>query len=498
MTNLTAERLNIIAPEEASSLLGKLKDILDERGIECYVVGGFVRDALLGLQNRDIDVAVAGDAAPVASAVAHDLGTRVVPLGDLNQTFRVVVKRADSHWHLDFATMRGSIEEDLRERDFTINAIAVSLADMTGGMSEVSVVDPLEGESDLRTGTIRAVSEDAFRKDPARLLRAIRFAAVRGFSVEADTEALMQRDAALVGSVAPERLLDELGRVLDTHRAYSAFRTLERLGLLQPLMPELASTRGVTQPKEHFWDVFEHSLETVGTVERVLRQSGEPDDEVLRQVPWSQELERHFEEEIAGGRSRAALLKLAGLLHDLGKPATKTVEESGRMRFLGHPREGAGMAADLMRRLRFSNREIEMVQLLTEHHMRPHFLARDEVPTRRAIYRFFRDTGDVGIDTLFLGLADHLAARGPTLDPEEWRRDTETTRYVLSKWFEEQDTVSPPKLIDGHTIMDRLGVAPGPQVGQILEAVREAQAAGEIVTAEEALDLARKTLEVIR
>jgi hypothetical protein len=156
------------------------------------------------------------------------------------------------------------------------------------------------------------------------------------------------------------------------------------------------------------------------------------------------------------------------------------------------------MAADLMRRLRFSNREIEMVQLLTEHHMRPHFLARDEVPTRRAIYRFFRDTGDVGIDTLFLGLADHLAARGPTLDPEEWRRDTETTRYVLSKWFEEQDTVSPPKLIDGHTIMDRLGVAPGPQVGQILEAVREAQAAGEIETAEEALDLARKTLEVIR
>ena len=262
-------------------------------------------------------------------------------------------------------------------------------------------------------------------------------------------------------------------------------------------MPELAAARGVTQPKEHFWDVFEHSIETVGAVERLLRQRETPEEDALTwRVPWSPAIEEHFAEVIAGGRTRAALLKLAGLLHDLGKPGTKTTEQDGRMRFLGHPREGADMAAGLMKRLRFSNRETEMVRLMTEHHMRSGYLARDEMPTRRAIYRYFRDTGDVGIDTLFLGLADHLAARGPTLDPDEWRRHTETTQYVLTTWFEDRATVSPPKLIDWHVLMERFGLAPGPQIGDLLEAVREAQAAGEIETADEAIELAKKLLEM--
>ncbi len=496
MTNLTAERPKIIAPEEASSLLVNLNDILERRGTISYVVGGFIRDGLLGHTNKDIDVVVAEDAASVAADVALALDARVVPLDEVNQTARVVIKRADSQWHLDFATMRGAIEDDLRSRDFTINAIAMSLAEVSGGWSHAHIIDPLEGERDLRSGTIRAAAEDTLQRDPARLLRAIRFVATLDFSVEPDTEALLQRDAALLGSVAPERLLDELGRILDTPRAYASFRFMDRLGLLDHHMPELTSARGVTQPKEHFWDVFEHSLETVGTVERLLRQRQDAGDErLLEGVPWSPALEGHFAQPVAGGRTRAALLKLAGLFHDLGKPATKTVEQDGRMRFLGHPPEGASMAAALMKRLRFSNREIEMVRLMTEHHMRPGFLARDEIPTRRAIYRYFRDPGDVGIDTLFLALADHLAARGPTLDPNEWRRHTGTTQYMLSKWFDDRDTVEPPRLIDGRVLIDKLGLTPGPLIGELLEAVREAHAAGDIKTAEEALELARKLVE---
>jgi hypothetical protein len=152
------------------------------------------------------------------------------------------------------------------------------------------------------------------------------------------------------------------------------------------------------------------------------------------------------------------------------------------------------MAAGLMERLRFSNREIKMVHLMTEHHMRPGFLVGEEMPSRRAIYKYFRDTAEAGIDTLFLGLADHLAARGPTLDLNEWCKNTETMRYMLSKFTEEQDTVVPPKLIDGHVLIDKLGLAPGPQIGELLEAVREAQAAGKIETSEEALDFVMKQL----
>jgi putative nucleotidyltransferase with HDIG domain len=251
----------------------------------------------------------------------------------------------------------------------------------------------------------------------------------------------------------------------------------------------------VTQPKEHFWDVFDHSLETVSCVERLLRErDNNKEDELITLVSWSPDIAQYFAQDITGGRNRKALLKLAALLHDIGKPAAKTIEQSGRMRFLGHAKEGSAMAVQIMERLRFSNREIKMVQLMVEHHLRPGYLLSEDMPSRRAIYKYFRDTGDVGIDTLFLGLADHLAARGPTLDLEQWRKHAEVTQYILSKWFEEKATVMPPKLIDGHILIEKLGLSPGPQIGQLLEMVREAQAAGEIQTAEEALDFVTRQL----
>ena len=153
------------------------------------------------------------------------------------------------------------------------------------------------------------------------------------------------------------------------------------------------------------------------------------------------------------------------------------------------------MAVQLMERLKFSNREIGMVQLMVEHHLRPGYLVGEEMPSRRAIYKYFRDTADVGVDTIFLALADHLAARGPMLDIAQWHRHTETAHYMLFKWFQEQTTVIPPKLIDGHVLIDRFGLAPGPQIGELLELVREAQAAGDIETAEEALNFVSNQLE---
>jgi poly(A) polymerase len=495
MINIAEERLKIFTPEEASSLLAKLRDILAERGIDCYVVGGFIRDGIRGQLNNDIDLVVPGDASSTASHVAQEFQSRLVPLDDVNQIARVVVHRDGRLWHLDFAAIRGSIEEDLRNRDFTINAIAVKLPELAGDNEWKKIVDPLNGQDDLRNGIIRAVSDSSFKQDPARLLRAVRFSATLGFSIEPNTEDLIKRNCDLITTVAAERLLVDLGYILGSPRAYQSLRSMDRLGLLDPLMPELSTTKGVVQPKEHFWDVFDHSMETVAEVERVLHQrEDEGADSLLTYVPWDQDIERHFTQEIAGGRTRGALLKLAALLHDLGKPVTKTIEQDGRMRFLGHAQDSAAMAAGLMERLRFSNREIKMVQLMTEHHMRPGFLVGEEMPSRRAIYKYFRDTAEAGIDTLFLGLADHLAARGPTLDLDEWRKNTDTMQYMLSKFLGEQDTVVPPKLIDGHVLIDKLGLAPGPQIGELLEAVREAQAAGNIETSEEALDFVMEQL----
>ena len=497
MTELTVDMLTFFTPGEAASLLAKLEQILRQHNIESYVVGGFVRDGLLGRVNNDIDVAVAGDAIGIASQAATALRARVVPLNEANQVARVVFPKAAQGWHLDFSALRGTIEEDLRCRDFTINAIAIRPSDIKEGWSQVRAIDPLDGCRDLDLGIVRAVSDDCFRQDPVRLIRAVRLTAMLDFSVEPDTESLIQRDHDLVGTVAAERLRDELCNILETTRAYRSLCYLDHLNLLDAILPELAVTRGVTQPKEHFWNVFDHSLETVAVVERLLRQQDKDDekeDDLLSSVPWSPEIAQHFAQEIAGGRTRGALLKLAGLLHDIGKPAAKTIERDGRMRFLGHAVEGAEMATRLMERLRFSNREVKMVRLMVEHHMRPGYLLREETPSRRAIYRYFRDTAEAGIDTLYLGLADHLAARGPMLDRSEWRRHAEMTQYLLDNWFQEQTTVTPPKLIDGHILMDKFGLAPGPQIGELLEMIREAQAAGEVKTREEALDMINRSL----
>lgn len=496
MTDLTKERLKIYVPGEAASLLEKLEEFLQQRNIDCYVVGGFVRDGLMGRTNSDIDLAVSGDAIETASQVARAFRARMVPLDEVNQVARVVFPQAGYKWHLDFATIRGSIEEDLKLRDFTINAIAVRLSEARGNWSRVVIIDPLDGFSDLNHRIVRSVSDASFRQDPARLLRAVRLAATLDFTIDPDTETLIQRDSRLITTVAAERLRDELGYIFETHKAYQSFRHLDRLTLLTLLMPELTSSKGVTQPKEHFWDVFDHSLETVACIERLLReQDDSKEDDIISLAPWSSDIAQYFDQRVGGGRTRRALLKLAALLHDIGKPAAKTIEESGRMRFLGHAKGGASMTVQIMERLRFSNREIKMVQLMIEHHLRPGFLLSEDMPSRRAIYRYFRDTADVGIDTLFLGLADHLAARGPMLDLDQWRKHTEVTKYMLSKWFEEKATVAPPKLIDGRILMEKLGISPGPQIGQLLEMVREAQAAGEISTAEEALGVARKYLE---
>ena len=259
--------------------------------------------------------------------------------------------------------------------------------------------------------------------------------------------------------------------------------------MLTALIPELIPARGVSQPKIHVWDVFEHSMQTVSAVEFLLRErtweyAGE---DVLTPVPWSERLSRHFYQEISSGSTRRSLLKLAALLHDIAKPQTRTIDEDGRARFLGHPQEGADTAAAILERLRFSTREIRLVELMVRHHLRPTQMSQEGLPSRRAIYRYFRDTDEAGIDIFFLCLADHLATRGSYLDPAQWQEHAQMVEYVLTRHSEEESLSAPPKLIDGHDIIRIFGLSPGPRIGELLESLREAQAAGEVTTREEAL-----------
>jgi poly(A) polymerase len=482
------EYLKPVIEPEASRLLTEISHFLAVKKIPAYIVGGMVRDFLLGRSTADIDIAVSTDALETARSAAIMLGGTYVELDDMNRIGRVVL--ADKR-QIDFSTLAGDIENDLGRRDFTIDAMAIELKNKLDG--NAVIIDPFNGQADLNKRIIRAVSDGIFQDDPARLLRTVRLAAELGFKIEKDTETLIKRDSRRISRVAGERIREELLRLLVLPGAGERLFYLDKAGLLTELFPELNAGRGIDQPPVHYWDILTHAIQTITAVEFVLRESkwDYAGEEVITTVPWSDELKSHFDREISRGSTARTMLKMAALFHDIAKPQTKTMDGE-RARFLGHPEQGAAAAVEIMTRLRFSNREIRLVELLVKNHMRPTQMCNEGLPTKRAIYRFFRDTGEAGIDLLFLCLADHLATRAATLDKAGWEEHTGITAYVLKKRDEETKLAAPVKLINGKDIMQSLGLSPGPEVGKLLEALKEARATGEVSTRAEALKYLRR------
>jgi poly(A) polymerase len=483
--------------DSARGLLAELERFFAGRGVPVYAAGGFVRDALLGRDSHDIDLSFAGDPLELGPLLADAFGGHYFPLAEEQRVARVLLPERDVH--IDLLPLRAEIEADLAERDFTIDAMAVPLAEAAAGRGQV--IDPTGGLDDLRGRVVRLVREDAFRQDALRPLRGARLAVELGFEIEPETARLIREYAPQLPAVSAERQRDELMRIMATPRAGEGVRLLDDLGLLERLLPEMDQTRGVEQPKEHYWDVFGHSLEAVSNLDALLAEE-EPRErrrrtlwrELWGQLAWWTEARAYFREELLPDRPRAAVLKLAGLLHDIAKPETKTFDDTGRMRFFGHADAGARQCGRILRRLRFSAREVALVQTMVKAHLRPVQMGQQGPPTRRALYRYFRDCGEAAISTLFLSLADHLGTVGPRVSAVGWRQHVALVNYILTKRFQEEETISPPKLLGGDELMAELKLPPGPAIGRLIETLREAQAAGEISTREEALALARSCL----
>ncbi len=522
--------MSIMKKGNLLATLAKISHLLAIQKKQGYIVGGFIRDWLLKRRTNDIDIAVSGADITIARKVAEEIGGKFVLLDDVNNIARVVViehkqpretsqnqESRGGEWHFDFSPFTGDIESDLARRDFTINAMAVELSQfvtaststrmspqklasfLAGNQSPLKLIDPFSGEEDLRDKIVRGVSEQIFEADAARLLRAVRLAAELDFTIEPNTESLIHQYSQAITEVPGERVREELLRLLALPRAAYYLRYLDKLDLLFTLIPELADGKGVEQPTVHFWDVFDHSLQTVAAIEFLIRESDweYSNNDMLTTVPWSDMIERHLSCEVTSGSNHKVLLKLSGLFHDIAKPMTKSIDDTGRARFLGHAQQGAAMTANILERLRFSNREIRFVESLVYHHLRPVQMANDELPTQRAIYRYFRDTGEVGIDILFLALADYLASRGPLASMEEWEKHCQLINYILAEHDKQQIKILPVKLIDGHDIMTNFDLAPGPLIGRLLTMVNEAHASGELSTREEALALIRSDLSAV-
>jgi len=487
-----------------SPLLRAATEACAARKTRAWLVGGSVRDALLGRAIHDLDIAVERDAIEAARDAAARLNAPMYVLDAERDTARVVTfDSAGVRVFLDFAGLReATIEADLEKRDFTANAIAVDLAHPD------QLIDPFGGQRDLEARLLRAVTDRSLLDDPVRMLRALRQSIGLSFQIEPETRERLHESAHLIKGASAERIRDELAQIVALPGLYRNLPLLNELGLLSELMPELLSMQGVAQSPPHHWDVFEHTLRMLDLLEILLTRAAgielqarpaqtvatAPDsawadiDQTIG--PMQAALREHCEKSLSDERPAWLALKWAAIFHDVGKPATRSVDPDGRIRFFEHEEVGAKMLAERMRGLRFSTDEVHRAQTIVRHHMRPHHLMESGL-TRRAMYRFFRDTGEAGVDVLLHSLADHLATHGPDLDPDRWARRLELTRAMLDEYFHRrEETVNPPALISGHDVMDTLGLKPGPQVGEVLEAVREAQAAGEVRTREEALALA--------
>jgi putative nucleotidyltransferase with HDIG domain len=380
------------------------------------------------------------------------------------------------------------------------------------GTLATSLVDPTGGLVDIAARRLKAVDDDIFKHDPLRMLRAVRLMMRYGLNIDAETQKLIKRDAELLRNVAAERVHDELYAILEPEGASGRLRFLDEHGLFTVIFPEFIPARGMRQPYPHYWDVLEHSIEAVGTLEQLtnalipgnaaagssMERNASGLDDAAEDLAEIRTL--LHEAEGQGIFSFAALrsprVKLAGLLHDIGKTVTYATDQEGHIHFYHHPQAGVPLAQEIMKRLRASTQDRRFVQQVVAHHMRPGQLGQDGPVTLRATRRYFADLGSVGIYVTLISLADHLATLGPQPRGEAWERHLGVVRLLLTRYIRERETILPPHLISAEELMRRLRLEPGPQVGRLLELIAEAQAEGRIHSKEEAVWLAEEKLQI--
>lgn len=461
-------------------------DFLKREQIEAYLVGGPVRDLLLGRQQiADLDFVGPENGLTVARRAADALGAAYYPLDEQRGFGRVVFEpqpddRHSHPVHLDFVTFQGeSLLEDLRARDFTINTLAISLTDPP------RLIDPLQGQRDLEIGLIKAASPAAFRQDPVRVIRAVRQAVEFNFSIEAKTEEQLRQVGPILTFSSPERKREELLKLLNTPAPGRAVRGLDHYQLLPDLLPEVETMQAVSQGPPHHLDVFDHTVTALDAWAEML-QTGLPDS--LEQ--FHPQIECYLDKKLAGELTRRELMPLAILWHDVGKPLTRTGTGSkeDRIRFIGHERASADIARQVMKEFRFSNQAIDFVTGIIANHMRPLLLAADGGKiSRRAIYRYFRATENqgerCGVAVLLHALADHQATYLPNSDQEETARARllAVSRQLLAAYFEARErVVDPEPLLTGRDLIEKFGLSPGPLIGRLLARLKEAQATGQV------------------
>ncbi len=451
-------------------------------GTPAWIVGGAVRDRLLGRPVDDLDLVIEGDVRGAAKRLARAVGGPTFSLSREFGAWRVLAP--DRTWRVDLSPVQGgSLDADLRLRDLTVNALAEPLA---GG----GLVDPTGGRSDLDARLLRMAGPGSFTDDPLRVVRLVRLALGLGFAIDADTAAAARAAADGLARVSGERIFAELNLLLAHDRAPAGIGLLADVGALAVVLPEISALDGVEQNRYHDRDVLGHTLEVLEEAIALERDPGP-----VLGAEHADALRAVLGEPLADGLPRSMGLRWGALLHDAAKPSTRVMRDDGEVGgFPGHDVQGAELARDVLSRLKASERLRAHVAALTRHHLRLGFLVHSQPLDVHDVYGYLTTTEPVEVDVTLLSVADRLATRGRKAE-EAIARHVALARDILPAVLAWRAAGGrPAPLLRGDVLARRLGVDPGPEIGRVMRALSEAQYTGEVTTPDEAVELARRLL----
>jgi tRNA nucleotidyltransferase/poly(A) polymerase len=437
---------------------------------EIYLVGGSIRDYFLGKSSYDKDLIVVDeDARTFSLKVAEFFDGKFIPLDEENKIYRVVLP--DKMNYLDITNpVENSLEKDIKRRDLTINAIVANIR--TGEIPQICE----DFCQDLNSKIIRGISEENFVDDPLRLLRVFRFYSILGFDVSPELLGIVKKHSELISKPANERIEYELIKLFGGKFAHLALLKMDKCGLLERLFPFVKELKQVPPNLHHHLDLFNHCIETVKQVQILYDKS-------------SDEVKEHLQRVDFGGASRFAHLKLACFMHDIGKFSTWTIEEdAGRHRFIKHEDVGAKMCVPILKNLAFSNKQIEYISYIIKKHMYPSAVVSSPELNEKVMMRYVRKSEDNAIDNILIAQADRLSALGPEITQKMVDDNISGLNNLLSFYLSKKDNLKPlPKLLDGNDIMQILNIKPSKRLGEVVDALTEAQISGEVLTKEDAI-----------
>ena len=476
-----------------SGLISALVKVAQREGHQLYLIGGFIRDTLLGRSSKDVDL-VTWRASELARSLATTTGTRLALIDRKFGTIRLIpparLNRINDLYQVDLSPLRGSsISADLKQRDFTVNALAVELSAWQAD-GTFDLLDPLGGLSHLRAGRLQLCSPRSLEDDPLRILRAYRLTATHDFTLEVHTHDRIREMRHGLNHVAVERIRDELVLILSTTNSAHILRVLNDDKVLKLLLPEHEPLRNCSHNDCHQQDVWQHSLSALEALESFLVNP----QELLGR--YADEALPILTQRIAGERTREIMLKLGVLLHDIGKPNCRTVDDNGVTHFYGHEVAGARLAGSLCARFCFSNKEIDFVSQLVRQQMSVFHLFSLKRTSRKALIRLFKLGPELFWPLLFLFGSDYMAIKGP----RSQKAEIGPLRHQIDRWLDFyhkqlKPTEGEPPLIRGDELMNRFNLSPGPTVGKLLHILTELQWEGRISTRQEALDHAAQLLK---